>query len=76
MPKNEIFLEKTVKTAEALGAPPSTPVGIRQLGLSPRPRVIVLIYYCNFEILMLLLVDTQKYFTPRRRGILVTLLVI
>jgi len=66
MPKTGYILEKTVKTAEALGAP-QTSVGLRQQRLCSRPRVIVLIYYCNFEILKLLLWDT-KIFYPQAQG--------
>jgi len=49
MQKNVLFFAKKRKIAEALGAPPQTPVGLRQLGaLPPDPRVVTLIICCSY----------------------------
>jgi len=50
MPKNRIIFRKNCKNPETLGLRPHTPIGFRRLGLHPKPRVIFLICYCNFEI--------------------------
>jgi len=65
MPKNGLVLEKNVKTAEVLGAPPQIPIGLWRLGLSPRLQVLILIYYCNFEMFNLLLVGNKNILLPK-----------
>jgi len=49
MPKTCYFLEKSWKNHHSAGDFRSQPsVGLRRLGLRPRPRIVVLKCYCNF----------------------------